>query len=160
MWKRKKGRYTWRSSFIPREIRFILQLESFSHEDVMSTSCQVPSFLRNFRYWESMNSIGTGENSTKSRRARTYNYPGEVWNLKAWCCSVVQSCPTLCKPIGCSMPGFPALHHLLELAQTHAHWVRGWNGWMASPLSQRCHPSISSSVVPSSSCLKPVREQI
>ena len=39
------------------------------------------------------------------------------------CCSVAQSCPTLCDPVDCSMPGFPALHHLLELAQTHVHWV-------------------------------------
>ena len=23
----------------------------------------------------------------------------------------------------CSIPGFPVLHHLLELAQTHVHWV-------------------------------------
>ena len=23
----------------------------------------------------------------------------------------------------CSMPGFPILHHLLEIAQTHVHWV-------------------------------------
>ena len=23
----------------------------------------------------------------------------------------------------CSMPGFPVLHHLMELAQTHVHWV-------------------------------------
>ena len=23
----------------------------------------------------------------------------------------------------CSMPGFPILHHLLEFAQTHVHWV-------------------------------------
>ena len=35
------------------------------------------------------------------------------------CCSVAQSCPTLCKPMDCSMPGFPVHHHLLELAQTH-----------------------------------------
>ena len=39
------------------------------------------------------------------------------------CCSVVQSCLTLCKPMDCSMPGFPVLHCLLELAQTHVHWV-------------------------------------
>ena len=26
-------------------------------------------------------------------------------------------------PMDCSMPGFPVLHHLLELAQTHVHWV-------------------------------------
>ena len=30
---------------------------------------------------------------------------------------------TLCNPRDCSTPGFPVLHHLLELAQTHVHWV-------------------------------------
>ena len=33
--------------------------------------------------------------------------------------SVAQLCPTLCDPMDCSMPGFPVLHHLPELAQTH-----------------------------------------
>ena len=32
-----------------------------------------------------------------------------------WSCSVAQSCLTLCDPMDCSMPGFPVLHHLLEL---------------------------------------------
>ena len=45
------------------------------------------------------------------------------WRVTACCCSVTQSCPTLCNPMDCSMPGFPALHHLAELAQTHVHWV-------------------------------------
>ena len=36
---------------------------------------------------------------------------------------VTQSCLTLCDPMGCSMRGFTVLHHLLELAQTHVHWV-------------------------------------
>ena len=35
--------------------------------------------------------------------------------------SVAQSCPTLCNPIGCSTPGFPVHHQLLELTQTHVH---------------------------------------
>ena len=35
------------------------------------------------------------------------------------CCSVAQSCPPLCYPKYCSTPGFPVLHHLPELAQTH-----------------------------------------
>ena len=35
------------------------------------------------------------------------------------CCSVTQSCPTLCNPMDCSTPGFPVLHHLPRLAQTH-----------------------------------------
>ena len=42
---------------------------------------------------------------------------------KFCCCSVTQSCLTLCSPMACSMPGFPVLHNLLELAQTHVHWV-------------------------------------
>ena len=37
--------------------------------------------------------------------------------------SFTQSCPNLCKPMGCSMPGFPVHHQLLELAQTHVHRV-------------------------------------
>ena len=38
-------------------------------------------------------------------------------------CSVAKLCPTLCYPINCSKPGFPVLHYLLELIQTHVHWV-------------------------------------
>ena len=38
-------------------------------------------------------------------------------------CLVAQSCLTLHNPKDCSMPGFPVLHHLLEVAQIHVHWV-------------------------------------
>ena len=38
-------------------------------------------------------------------------------------CSVAQSRLTLCDPMDCSTPGFPILHQLLELAQTHVHQV-------------------------------------
>ena len=54
-------------------------------------------------------------------------------------CSVAQSLPTLHNPMDRSTPGFPVLHHLLEFAQTCS-------------LSQWCHLTISSSVVPFSSC--------
>ena len=37
--------------------------------------------------------------------------------------SVMQSCPTLSKPMDCSIPGFPAHHLLQEPAQTHIHRV-------------------------------------
>ena len=37
--------------------------------------------------------------------------------------SVAQSCPTLCDPIDCSIPGLPVHHQLPELAKTHVHWV-------------------------------------
>ena len=37
--------------------------------------------------------------------------------------SFTQSCLTLCNPMDCSMPGLPAHYQLLELTQTHVHWV-------------------------------------
>ena len=37
--------------------------------------------------------------------------------------SVTQSCPTLCNPMNCSMPGFPVHHQLPEFTQTHIHRV-------------------------------------
>ena len=40
-------------------------------------------------------------------------------------CSVTHSllCLTLCDPMDSSMPGFPILHQLPELAQIHIHWI-------------------------------------
>ena len=55
--------------------------------------------------------------------------------------SVAQSCPTLCNPMNCSTPGLPVHHQLPEFIQTHVHRV-----------SDAIQPSISSSVVPFSSC--------
>ena len=37
--------------------------------------------------------------------------------------TVAQSCPTLCDPMDCSMPGLPVRHQLPELTQTHVHSV-------------------------------------
>ena len=37
--------------------------------------------------------------------------------------SVTQSCPTLCNPMDCNMPGFRVHHQLLEPTQTHVHPV-------------------------------------
>ena len=37
--------------------------------------------------------------------------------------SVAQSCPTLCDPMDCSMPGFPVHHGLPEFTQTHVHQI-------------------------------------
>ena len=40
-----------------------------------------------------------------------------------YCCSVAQPCSTHCDFMDWSMPGFPVLHHVPELAQTLVHWV-------------------------------------
>ena len=37
--------------------------------------------------------------------------------------SVTQLCPTLCDPMGCSTPGLPVHHQILEFTQAHVHWV-------------------------------------
>ena len=37
--------------------------------------------------------------------------------------SVAQSCPALCGPMDCSMPGLPAHHQFTEPNQTHVHHV-------------------------------------
>ena len=39
-----------------------------------------------------------------------------------YCCSVSQSCLTICDSMDCSMPGVPVFHHLPKLVQTHVHW--------------------------------------
>ena len=39
------------------------------------------------------------------------------------CCLFAKLCPFFFGPMNCSTSGFPALHYLLELAQTHVHWV-------------------------------------
>ena len=36
---------------------------------------------------------------------------------------VTQSCPTLCDPMDCSMPGLPLHNQLPEFTQTHVHRV-------------------------------------
>ena len=55
--------------------------------------------------------------------------------------SVAQSCPILCNPMKCSMPGHPVHHQLLEPTQTHVHCV-------SDPI-QPSHPLSSLSPPPS-----------
>ena len=52
----------------------------------------------------------------------------------------LQLCPTLCDPMDCNTPGFPAHHQLLELAQTHVHRV-GDAIQPSHPLSSFCPPA-------------------
>ena len=49
----------------------------------------------------------------------------------------------LCKPVDCSMPGFPVHHQLPELTQTHVHRI-----------SDAIQPSHTHSVIPFSPCLQ------
>ena len=48
---------------------------------------------------------------------------GDVPFTGSFCCSVAQSCLTLCDPVDCGTPGIPVLNQLLKLAQIHVHCV-------------------------------------
>ena len=58
--------------------------------------------------------------------------------------SVAQSCPTLCDPMNCSMPGLPVHHHLPEFTQTHVHRV-GDDIQLFYPLPSPFPPALSPS---------------
>ena len=56
--------------------------------------------------------------------------------------SVTKSCPTLWDPVDGNTPGFPVLHYLLELAQTHVRGVRDAIQ-PSHPLSSPSPPALS-----------------
>ena len=53
----------------------------------------------------------------------TRSQEGWAYETKLQFSSVAQSCPTLCDPVDCSMPGFPIHHQLPEFTQNHGHQV-------------------------------------
>ena len=63
--------------------------------------------------------------------------PKSLSGLSVQFSSVAQSCPTLCDPMNCSMPGLPVHHQLLEFTETHVHW---WRSVMPSNHLILCHP--------------------
>ena len=82
-------------------------------------------------------------------------FVGWIYLILICCCLTTQLCPPLCDPMDCSTLGFPVFHHLLELAQTHVHWISdaiqpSLSLWSPSP------PAFSSSnllLLPSSLCI-------
>ena len=61
-------------------------------------------------------------------------------------CSVAKWCLTFGNPMGCSMPGFPVLHHLLKFPQTHDCWVGDAIQLSHILLSLLCLPSVFPSI--------------
>ena len=64
----------------------------------------------------------------------------KINNLRTF--SSVQSCPTLCDPMNCSMPGLPVHHQLPESTQTHVHRV-GDTIQPSHPLSSPSPPAFN-----------------
>ena len=68
--------------------------------------------------WQSMVSCCAGDFYFNSYSSSNYHPPPmPIVVLQSL------SCPTPCNPKDCSTPGLPVHHQLLELAQTHVHWV-------------------------------------
>ena len=95
-----------------------------------ATWCKVLTHWKRSWCWEKLRARGEGGDK---------GWDGWMASLTQWtCCLVVQSCLTLSEPMNCSLPAFPVLYHLPELAQTHVHCGRtGKPGVLQSMGSQR-----------------------
>ena len=105
-------------------LKFYLHLFLLQHSSIL---CVVPNFwpmlftyfLNNFFltclikqvYWQQIQSLFV------LLRKSLFSFTSVKFSL------VTQSCPTLCHPMDCSMPGLPAHHQLPKFTQTHVHWV-------------------------------------
>ena len=87
------------------------------------------STIINFRLCKQADSIGVEEGQEILDVSMTYLCSVQF-------SSVAQSCPTLCDPMNCSMPGLP-VHQLPEFSQTHVHRI--------SDIIQPSHPLASPS---------------
>ena len=60
-----------------------------------------------------------GQNK-KEKKVAVKSIPPEA-ELSFQFSSFAQSCPAVCDPMNCSMPGLPVHHQLPEFTQTHVH---------------------------------------
>ena len=93
--------------------------------------------------------IATSHTQLKQLHIRAYKHiypPSHTWSSRPYCLfhccySVTKSCPTLCNPTDHSPADFPVLHYLPVCSNSCS-------------LSLWCHPTISFSIAPFSSCLQ------
>ena len=114
-------------------------LNCFSHVWLFATlqivACQAPLSRRFSRqeYWSGLPCPPPGDLPNPEIEPMSLTSPALIggfftihstWEALNWLSvqfsSVTQLCPTFFHPMDCSTP---VLHHLLELAQTHVHWV-------------------------------------
>ena len=81
----------------------------------------------NLRYADDFTLMAESREELKSLLLRLKESERASLKLRSWhlvpFSSVAQSCPTLCNPMNCSMPGLPVHHHFPEFTQTHIHQV-------------------------------------
>ena len=89
-----------------------------------TVACQAPQFMwfSRHQYWSGLSCPpprGFPYSGVKPMSLTSPELAGRFFTTQF----SAQSCSILCDPMDCSMPGFPVHHQLLELAQTHVHWV-------------------------------------
>ena len=85
----------------------------------LRSSAALPSLPFHLSLAQCQEKCGRKETEEQSEQSRVL-----VKELSWFSCrSVAKSCPTLCDPMDCSLPGFPSPHHLPEFAQVHVHWI-------------------------------------
>ena len=92
-------------SYLPTHLKFNGQLSSF----VIQRGCCAVYFL-----FARVSSLLYYQLEPDIHR----HYILTIWRVPRFS-SVLQSCPTLCDPMNCSMPGLTVHHQLPELTQTH-----------------------------------------
>ena len=102
-------------------------VRSLGWEDPLKEGVPTHSSILAWRIWWTENPGGLQFMESKGVR---YDWAANTTIINAttatsylWFCSVAKWCPTLCYPVDCGTPGFPVLHYLPELAQTHVHWI-------------------------------------
>ena len=80
-----------------------------------------PNSRKNCLHWDCLFSRQSKE--AKKKKKKRLNFYFRHLNLMHCCFLVTQSCPTLCNPMDCSMPGLPVLHHPSKFAQVHVHCI-------------------------------------
>ena len=88
----------------------------------------IPSSTQKWHMYKAAHHSIVCFSKTRKQLKETLKNCGSGSQASTCCCSVAQSCLTLCDPVDCSTSGFPVHHQLPELAQTHVHWV--WHEFM------------------------------
>ena len=83
----------------------------------ISSTCLYLFLFYFFKLWKYDNTI-TGDLENTEHRVPLY-----ITIIFIKSILFTKSCLTLCDPIDCSTPSFPALHYLPEFTQTHVRWV-------------------------------------
>ena len=113
----------WISGFSLSGLFFVI-FQLYTHSQLLTLE---DLFLKCLDGWKwSTSSKISRDDSLEQLMGDSYKPRGNHYNQYC-CCSVAQSCLTLCNPRGCSMPGFPVFNYLLEFCSS------------SCPLSRECY---------------------